>query len=98
MAKKINYCRITSKVKECLVELESKFISDTTYLNSKLETADDDQKKFFKVFLSPLNPKSLIERFWGLFSATTPEEEDYENMKYYVNNLTHFSSLGSGKS
>ena len=92
MAKKINYYRMNSKVKESLAELELKFKSDSTYLNSKLNTANDDQKKFFRLFLSSKNPKSLLERFYGLFSATTPEEEDYENLKYYVNNLMHFSS------
>lgn len=93
MAKKINYYRMNSKVKESLAELEMRLKSDTTCLNSKLETANDDQKYFFKLFLESRNSKSLLERFYGLFSATTPEEEDYENMEYYVNNLLHFSSL-----
>lgn len=93
MEKKINYYRMNSKVKDSLAELEMKLKSDATYLNSKLITANDDQKKFFKLFLSSRNSKSLIERFYGLFSATTPEEEDYENIKYYVSNLMHFSSL-----
>jgi len=93
MAKKINYYRMNSKVKESLEELEMKFKSDTTYLNSKLKTANDDQKKFFELFLSSRNSKSILERFYGLFSASTPEEEDYESMKYYVSNLLHFSSL-----
>jgi hypothetical protein len=92
MAKKINYYRMNSKIKESLAELEMKFSSDETYLNSKLNIANDDQKKFFELFLSSRNPKSLLERFYGLFSAMAPEEEDYENMKYYVNNLMHFSS------
>jgi hypothetical protein len=93
MAKKINYYRMNSKVKRSLAELEMKFKSDATYLSSKLKTANDDQKKFFQVFLSSRNPKSLLERFYGLFSSATPEEEDYESIKYYVNNLMHFSSL-----
>jgi hypothetical protein len=84
---------MNSKVKESLAEIEMKFIGDETFLNSKLETANDDQKKFYRLFLSSRNPTSLLERFYGLFSATTPEEEDYENLKYYVNNLMHFSSL-----
>ena len=92
MAKKINYYRMNSKVKESLAELEMKLNSDETYLNSKLNTANDDQKKFFKLFLSSKNPKSLLERFYGLFSATSPEDEDYESIKYYVSNLMHFSS------
>jgi hypothetical protein len=93
MAKKINYYRMNSKIKESLAELEMKFKGDTSYLNSRLKTADDDQKKFFELFLSSGNSKSLLERFYGLFSASTPEEEDYESMKYYIRNLTHFSSL-----
>ncbi len=70
-----------------------KFKNDETYLNSKLNTADDDQRNFFELFLSSRNPKSLIERFYALFSATTPDEEDYESIKYYVSNLMHFSAL-----
>jgi hypothetical protein len=83
---------MNSKVKESLAEIELKFNGDETFLNSKLETANDDQKRFFRIFLSSKNPRSLLERFYGLFSATTPEEEDYENLKYYVSNLMHFSS------
>ncbi len=93
MAAKINYYRMNGKVKESLAELEIKFKNDATCLNSKLKTANNDQKKFYKLFLSSGNPKSLQERFYGLFSATTPEEEDYENIKYYVSNLVHFSTL-----
>ena len=92
MAKKINYYRMNSKVKTILEDLEMKFKSNATFLNSKLKTANDDQKKFFELFLSSRNPKSFIERFYGLFSATTPDEEDYESIKYYFNNLLHFSS------
>jgi Uma2 family endonuclease len=84
---------MNSIVTRSLAELDMKLRRETTYLNSKLETANDDQKKFFELFLSSRNPKSLLERFYGLFSAMTPEEEDYENIKYYVSNLMHFSSL-----
>ena len=70
-----------------------KFKSDTTYLNSRLKTANDDQNIFFELFISSRNSKSLPERFYGLFSASTPEEEDYESMTYYVSNLLCFSSL-----
>ena len=69
MAKKINYYRMNSKVKESLEELEMKFKSDTTYLNSRLKTANDDQNIFFELFISSSNSKSLLERFYGLFSA-----------------------------
>lgn len=79
-------------VKKGLTELEMNLKCDTSYLNSKLETSNEDQKKFYTLFLSSRNPKSLIERFYGLFTATTPECEDYETMEYYVSNLMHFSS------
>jgi hypothetical protein len=41
-----------------------KIKSNPTNLNSKLKTSYDDQKKFFKLFLSSGNPKSFLERYY----------------------------------
>lgn len=91
METSVNYFRLTENVKKSLADLDKKIRRDKSYLSSKLRNANDDQMAFYDFFLASRNLNDFLERYYALFQSSATEDEDYENLKYYVNNLKYFS-------
>lgn len=90
---KRDYCYKTNLyVKNNLTILEPLLRKDSDYLKSKLETANEEQKAFYSVFLDPQIQSSFISRFNQQFPNSSSIEVDYKNMVEYLNNLNYFLS------
>jgi succinate dehydrogenase flavin-adding protein (antitoxin of CptAB toxin-antitoxin module) len=86
-----NYCiNANTLVRRKLQELEPIIRNDPKFLNQKLSTANEEQKKFYNRFLNPQDQSNFIERFDLLFPETTTIDVDYKNMIMYVTNLNYF--------
>ena len=92
-----NYFEMSLKVRKELKGLEKKIKKDKDYLSSKLKVASEDQLIFYDYSLSSERYEDLVNRYNALFSPGTPEEEDYVNMVYYVNNLRYFFPFDTSK-